>query len=73
MYIPMFIALMVRCRELSFVKRFILPALGVSCCLFMCYCCWVGKGYQQVLGYLVFLAIDFFIAFLLKGKAETLE
>ena len=73
MYIPMFIAIMAKCKDFGFFKRFILPALGVCCCLFMCYCCWVGKGYQQVCGYLIFLAVVLFIGYLFKnkGKAKT--
>ena len=57
MYIPMFVGLMVKCKEFGFFRRFVLPALGVACCLFMVYCCFVGKGYQQVVGFLVFFVI----------------
>ncbi len=64
MYIPMFIALMVKNKELPFFKRFVLPALGVACCVFMVYCCVVCKGYQQILGYLIFFAIVMFIGWL---------
>ena len=70
MYIPMFIALMVKGKELGFVKRYLMPCLGLACCLFMVYCCWVGKGYQQVCGYLIFFAIVMFIGYLIKGKAK---
>ncbi len=66
MYIPMFIALMVKCRDLGFFKRFVLPALGVCCCVFMVYCCFVGKGYQQVCGYLIFFAVVMFIGWLFE-------
>ena len=57
MYIPMFIALMVKCKEFNFFKRFIMPGLGIVCCVFMVYCCVVGKGFEQVCGYLIFFAI----------------
>ena len=57
MYIPMFIALIVKDKEGGFFKRFVIPVLATACCVFMCYCCWVGKGYQQVIGYLIFLAV----------------
>lgn len=70
MYIPMFIALMVKGKELGFAKRYLMPCLGLACCLFMVYCCWVGKGYQQVCGYLIFFAIVMFIGYLIKGKAK---
>lgn len=64
MYIPMFIALMVKSKDFNFFKRYILPALGVICCVFMVYCCCVGKGYKQIIGYLIFLAIVLFIGWL---------
>jgi len=57
MYIPMFIALMFKGKELGKIKRYLLPALGVLCCIFMVYCCYVGKGPQQVFGYLIFFAV----------------
>lgn len=71
MYIPMFIALMAKGKDLGFVKRYLLPGLGVLCCVFMVYCCWVGKGYQQVCGYLIFFAVVMFIGYLLKGKKKN--
>ena len=64
MYIPMFIALMAKSKNFGVFKRFILPTLGIACCIFMVYCCVVGKGYQQVCGYLIFLAIVLFIGFI---------
>lgn len=76
MYIPMFIALIVKDKGGSAIKRYVLPMLGLCCCVFMCYCCWVGKGYKQVLGYLAFFAVVMLIGKLFKGKrieAEVLE
>ena len=66
MYIPMFIGLMVKSKELGFFQRYILPFLGVCCCIFMVYCCWIGKGPQQVIGYLVFFALVLFIGWLFE-------
>ena len=68
MYIPMFAAIMFRCKEFGFFKRFVLPALGIVCCLFMCYCCWVGKGYKQIFGYLIFLAVVLLVGALFKNS-----
>ena len=68
MYIPMFIALIVKDKSGSVIKRYVLPILGLS---FACSCailCWVGKGYKQVLGYLAFFAVVMFIGKLFKGK-----
>ena len=70
MYIPMFAAIMFKCKDFGFFKRYVLPALGILCCLFMCYCCWVGKGYKQIFGYLIFLAIVLFIGALFKNSGK---
>ncbi len=66
MYIPMFIGLMVKSKELGFFQRFVLPFLGICCCIFMVYCCWIGKGPQQVIGYLIFFALVLFIGWLFE-------
>ena len=72
MYIPMFAALIVKGDKSEGVfKRYILPILGILCCCFMVYCCWIGKGYQQVIGYLIFFAIVMFIGYLFKGKKKA--
>jgi len=71
MYIPMFIALIVKGKGENAFKRYILPILGVACCCFMVYCCWVGKGYKQVFGYLIFFAIVMFIGYLFKNKKKA--
>ena len=68
MYIPMMIGLMVKAKDLSPIKRYVLPALGLLCCLFICYCCWMGAGAQQCIGFLVFFAVVMFIGYLLKNK-----
>jgi len=74
MYIPMFFAIMAKCNDFSFFKRYVMPALGIVCCVFMVYCCCVGKGYQQVVGYLIFLFIVLFIGFLFrKGSRSKTE
>lgn len=64
MYIPMFVALMVKCKEFNFFRRFVMPSLGLICCIFMVYCCVVGKGPQQILGYLIFFAVVMFVGYL---------
>ncbi len=66
MYIPMMIGLMVKAKELGFFKRFVLPALGVLCCLFFCYSIWVGYGWQQCIGFLCFFAAVMFIGWLFE-------
>ena len=34
----------------------------------MCYCCWVGKGYKQIFGYLIFLAVVLLVGALFKNS-----
>jgi len=57
MYIPMFIALMAKNKDFNFVKRFVLPILGIACCIFMVYCCVMGWGVTACLGYLCMFAV----------------
>ena len=57
MYIPMMIGLMVKAKDLGFFRRFVLPGLGLCCCLFFCYAIYVGYGAQQCLGFLAFFAV----------------
>lgn len=69
MYVPMMIGLMVKCKEFNFFKRFVLPGLGLLCCAFLCYACWVGKGPQQIIGYLIFFAVVMVVGKILnKGR-----
>ena len=57
MYIPMMVGLMRKATDFGPIKRYVLPSLGLLCCVFMVYCCWVGKGMQQCVGFLIFFAI----------------
>lgn len=66
MYIPMMIGLMVKAKDLSPIKRFVLPALGVLCCLFFCYAIWTGYGWKQCVGFLLFFAVVMFIGWLFE-------
>ena len=70
MYIPMFVAIMVKCKDFKPFKRYVLPGLGVCCCLFMVYSCCVGKGYRQIIGYIVFLAIVLLVGKLFKDSGR---
>lgn len=63
MYIPMFIAIMIKCKDLNIYKRYILPVLGLICCGFMIFCCVKGWGVLACLGYLTF-----FVVFMLIGR-----
>ena len=47
---------LVKAKDLGFFRRFVLPGLGLCCCLFFCYAIYVGYGAQQCLGFLMFFA-----------------
>ena len=68
MYIPMMIGLMVKAKNLSFMQRYVIPFFGLLSCLFFCYSCWVGKGYQQCIGFLIFFALVELIGFAFLKK-----
>ena len=57
MYIPMMIGLMVKAKDLNPIKRYVLPCLGLLCCLFFCYAIWMGYGAKQCIGFLIFFVI----------------
>ena len=67
MYIPMMIGLMVKAKDLGFVRRFLLPGLGLLCCLFFAYAIWVGYGWKQCVGFLIFFLVVEFIGYLFKN------
>lgn len=68
LYIPMMIGLMVKAKDLGFFRRFVLPFLGLLCCLFFCYAIWKGYGAKQCFGFLIFLAVDELIGFSMKDN-----
>ena len=70
MYIPMMIGLMVKAKELNFFKRYVLPALGVICCLFFCYAIWNGYGPKQCFGFLIVFAFVMFVGWIYEYKRK---
>lgn len=62
-YIPIFIMTMIKEKDFGFVKRIVLPLLGIAASVFMVYCCVVSYG-ELVLSYLVVFAL-----FMLAGVA----
>ena len=69
-YIPIFIAMMVKEKELGGFKRFVMPILAVCGCLFMVYATVYVYG-ETVLYYLaIFLAFMIVGAFFMKKKAS---
>ena len=73
MYIPMMIGLMVKAKDLGVFQRYILPALGLICCLFFAYAIWTGYGWKKCVGFIIFFLIVEFIGYLLKdgGKKKA--
>ncbi|MCR4723178.1 MAG: APC family permease [Eubacteriales bacterium] len=55
-YIPMFISVMVKEKDLKPFQRFVMPSLAILSCLFMIYCTIVSYG-VQCWYFLIFLAV----------------
>jgi len=68
-YIPIFIGMMIKMKDLHPVKRFVLPALAVCACVFMIICCISSYGIQ-CLYFMIFLLIVLFIGFLFRRKRK---
>ena len=65
MYIPMFVSLMVKGRELGFFRRFVLPSLAIAASSFMVYCCYSAyRAHGQFWYYLIFFALVLFAGYL---------
>ena len=72
-YIPMFIAMMFKCKDLHWFKRFVLPSLATLCCVFMCYCAYNAyKGFGQIWSYLIVFAIFMFVGFLFSNDFKNI-
>lgn len=80
-YVPIFIAMMIKCKELGFFKRFVMPGLAALCCVFMCFCAYRGyAAHGQIWSYLIVFAIIMIAGFFfsedfkkLIGKKPTEE
>ena len=71
MYIPMFIAFLIKQKDLGFVKRVLMPLLGVLGCLFMVYAAIVSHK-MAVVWYLVVFAVIMLIG-VFFAKAKQIE
>ena len=72
MYIPMFVAFMIKQKDLGFFKRVLMPVLGVLGCLFMVYAAIVSHKMAVVWYLVIFAAIMLLGVFFAKEK-KTLE
>ena len=72
MYIPMMLGLMKKATDLKPFQRFVLPGLGVLCCLFFAYAIWNGYGWKKCIGFLIFfLVVEFIGALFMGGGKKT--
>lgn len=71
-YIPMMFAIMIKANELGFIKRFIIPIFSIACCVFLIVASFVGKGYEQNIGFIIFVIVLMFIAFLFTDDFKNL-
>lgn len=63
-YIPIFISMIIKCKDLNPFKRFVMPILATLCCVFMCYCAYdTYKSHAQIWSYLLIFAIVMLIGF----------
>ncbi len=63
-YIPIFISMIIKCKDLNPFKRFVMPILATLCCVFMCYCAYdTYKAHSQIWSYLLIFAIVMLIGF----------
>lgn len=71
-YIPMFIAMMIKCKDLHPVKRFVLPSLALLCCIFMCYCAFDAyKANGQIWSYLLVFVVIMMIGFFFSSDFKN--
>ena len=73
MYIPMFVAFIVKEKNLGWFKRFLMPILGVLGCVFMVYAAIVSHKMAVVWYLAVFVVIMAIGAFFAKDKSLMIE
>ena len=57
LYIPIFISMMIKSKDLHPVKRFVLPALSVAACLFMIFCAFYAYKAQAFYYLFIFTVV----------------
>ncbi len=67
-YIPIFIMLMKKEKDLPVLKRFVMPVLSVMGCIFMVVAAWLAHGMSAVYYLIVFAVIMFIGAFFSAAK-----
>ncbi len=72
-YIPIFIAMMIKEKELGTFKRIIMPILAICGCIFMVYAAITTQKWTVFYYMIVFLVIMIIGAFFMKKKEPTLK
>ena len=63
LYIPIFLSMMIKCKDMHPIKRFIFPSLSIAACLFMIFCAFYS--YQEEAFYYLFIfAVIMLIGFM---------
>ena len=57
MYIPIFVSMMIKCKDLHPIKRFVFPALSTLSCLFMIFCAFYAYKEEAIYYLLIFSLI----------------
>jgi APA family basic amino acid/polyamine antiporter len=70
MYIPIFIVMMVRDKDLPKFKRLVMPVIACLCCAFMVYCAFSAYKIQAVY-YLIVFAVIMIIGMFFYRKPKT--
>ena len=72
LYIPMFLNVMRREKELNAFHRYVMPVLSIACCIFFCVAAVVSHG-KAVLYYLIVFAVIMALAipFYRQGKEKA--
>jgi len=67
-YIPVFLMMMLKEKDLSPIKRIVFPVLSIICCVFMVVAAFIGHGVKNVFWYLIVFAVFMIIGVLVRGK-----
>ena len=68
-YIPIFISVMVKEKDLHPFKRFVVPIIAIACCIFLVFCaCYAYR--MDAVYYFIAFAIVMFIGFLFQKKKK---
>jgi len=73
MYIPIFINLMRKEKDMGVFRRFVAPSLAIVSSIFMVYAAFVSHGFRAVFGYLIVFAVIMLISTFFIKSQKTRE